>query len=628
MTIDEEIDACFDECFRPRFKGRVEDWAKREIWLDERESQEFPGNYNPDLNPLPTIIFDFALDDDYDEAYVMKSSQSGFTLICLVLIIFWIVNYRRNILYAIDSEKEVRRISTERLQPLIENSMSASAQVSPDPDDMTTLTMSLKDQTIYMGGAGSVGAQANKSIGLAIVDETDTYKMSETRTESHPALLIADRLKRVLTDSFYIALSKPDQWEHFINQNYLTGTRHKCYVPCPHCTEKAGELSGFQEITWEKIRFAHCKDESGGWDTERIARDTYMQCEFCEGRIDEKQKPWMVKHRQWRQTNFGQDKWKPKPRRASIHVSDLYSTFPKASWSVLANEWIEAMSDSDKIDNFRRGRLGLPVRKKTVEVTETHLQAMLGNYERGHCLVRPDIVTMASDRQHDVYKWSKWAWSLERNEGWLVDWGQTISETDLIRHANEPVIVDNWGDTPEAARINPIALTGFIDEGHKTFTIRGFCLSTEFTLGNQTFLRFYPCKGAASTGAELMSEQTFFTEDKRPVPVIVFKDAAIKTLLYEEAIEQRAQLIEKRNRGEPTTAPLLHFPAGTDPSWMIELAQEKRIRVIKNHNFEYVWAEPKGQNDHGDATKMNLLAFLKAKPMLAALKRLQEQGLI
>lgn len=635
VRITDSILESFDECFRPRFKGRVEDWARKEVILTSQESQEFAGAYDPDLNPLPTILFDFATCGDFDECYVMKSSQSGFTLVCLILIVFWVVNYRRNILYAIDSISEVRRISNERLQPMLERCAAAAAQISEDPDDTTTLTISLKDQVIYMGGAGSVGAQANKSIGLAIVDETDTYKMSETRTESHPALLIADRLKRVLTDSFYVALSKPDQWEHFINQNYLTGTRHKCYVPCPHCTAKAGELSGFQEITWEKIRFAHCKDDTGGWDTERIARETYMQCEFCDpddathkGRIYEKQKPWMVANRQWRRTNFGQDKWKPKPRRASIHVSDLYSTFPKASWGTLANEWIEAMSDSDKIDNFRRGRLGLPVRKKTVEITESHLQAMLGNYQRGHCPVRPDIVTMASDRQSDVYKWSKWAWHLERNEGWLVDWGQTISEMDLIRHANEPVIVDNWGDTPEAARRDPVVLTGFIDEGHKTFTIRGFCLSTEFTVGDQTFLRFYPAKGAASTGAELMNEQTFFTEDKRPVPVIVFKDAAIKTLLYEEAIEQRSQLIEKRNRGEPTTAPLLHFPAATDPSWMIELAQEKRIRIIKNHNFEFVWAEPKGPNDHGDATKMNLLAFLKAKPMLAALKRLKEQGLL
>jgi len=627
-SLNDEVNAVFADSFRTRFKGRVEDWGRKEIILSSKESAEFSGPYDPDLNPLPTILFDVATDDEHDEAYIMKSSQSGFTLACLVLICFWVAHYLRNILYAIDSLNEVRRISTERLQPMLERCAGAASQLSSDPDDMTNLTMSLKGLTIYLGGAGSVGAQANKSIGLAIVDETDTYKMSETRTESHPALLIADRLKRVLTDCFYVALSKPDQWGGFIHQNYLTGTRHKCLVPCPHCSSKAGQIDGFQEITWGKIRFDHCKTEDGGWDTERVARETCFQCEFCEGRIFEGDKPWMIANRQWRRTNYGQDKHKPKPRRFSCHVSDLYSTFPKASWGVLANEWIEAMSDSDKRDNFRRSRLGLPVRRREVEINESHLHAMIGAYEYGHCPIKPDLVTIGSDRQADVYKYQVWAWSVERNEGWLVSYGQTISENDLIRHANTPVIVDTWGETPEHLRVNPFVLTGLVDEGHKTFTIRAFCLSTQFTIADQSFMRLYPCKGAASAGADMMKEEMFSTEDGRPVPCVVFKDAAIKTMLYEEAIEQRPQLIEKRHRGEPTAAPLLHFPAGIDPSVLNEMCQERRIRIIKNHNFEMVWAEPKGVNDHGDAMKYNLLAFMKAKPMLTALKKLQAQGLI
>lgn len=637
--LDTEMDAVFADSFRARYKGKVEDWARKEIELSSKESAEFSGNYDPELNPLPTILFDVATSGEYDEAYIMKSSQSGFTLACLILICFWVSEFLRNILYAIDSLNEVRRISTERLQPMLERCASASAQLSEDPDDMSNLTLSLKGLTIYLGGAGSVGAQANKSIGLAIVDETDTYKMSETRTESHPALLIADRLKRVLTDCFYVALSKPDQWDGFIHQNFLKGTRHICYVPCPHCTsglqaglgwtkKKNGQIDGFQEITWEKIQFGHCKDEHGGWDTDRVGTEAFMKCEYCGGRIDERHKPWMVKHRQWRRTNYGQDKEKAKPRRFSCHVSDLYSTFPKASWGVLANEWIEALSEPDKRDNFRRGRLGLPVKRKEVEINEGHLHAMIGVYEYGHCPIKPDLVTLGSDRQADVYKHQIWAWSVERNEGWLVSYGQTISETDLIRLANVPVIVDHWGDTPEHLRVNPFVLTGLVDEGHKTFTIREFCLSTQFTIGGQTFMRLYPTKGAASAGVDMMKEEMFKTQDGREVPVVVFKDAALKTLVYEEAIEQRSQLIEKRSRGEPTAAPLLHFPAGMDPSVMAEMCQEKRIRIVRNYNMEMVWAEPKGPNDHGDAMKYNVLAFIKAKPMLLALKKLQQQGLL
>jgi hypothetical protein len=121
----------------------------------------------------------------------------------------------------------------------------------------------------------------------------------------------------------------------------------------------------------------------------------------------------------------------------------------------------------------------------------------------------------------------------------------------------------------------------------------------------------------------MMVEKLFMTDDQRVVPVVHFKDSAIKTLLYEEAIEQRAQLLQKRARGEPTAAPLLHFPAGVDRSWMMELAQERRVRVIQNRQWVMVWAEPKGKNDHGDAAKMNLLAYLKARPLLAAMHEMK-----
>jgi len=622
MSLDDEFDDLFSDAFRARFKGLIQDWAREQIRLSTKESAEFSGQYDPELNPLPLIVFDFFLDPEFDELFVMKSSQSGFTLAALILICFYVAHYQRNIIYAIDSVPEVRRISTERLQPMLEACLAAAANITADKDDMTNLTMSLKHQTIYLGGAGSVGANANKSVGLAIVDETDTFKMSEARTESHPALLIADRLKRVFTDSFFMALSKPDQWDSFINQNYLTGTRHHCFVPCPH--EGCGHM---QTITWEHMRFEHCKTD-GAWDHERVLRETFLECEACKQPIYEHHKPEMIRHREWRRTNMGQDKHKPKPRRASVHVSDLYSTFPTVAWGVLAVKWLEAQGDSDKLDNMRRSHFGLPVRRKAVQVEEQHLTAMIGSYKAGHCPFYPDIITLASDRQADVYKAGRVAWSLERNEGWLIDYQQTISERDVVAYADTPVMVDDWGDIPVERRTNPVVMTGCIDEGYNTFTIRAFCLSTQFELGGQSFMRFYPCRGAASAGADMMKEETFYTADQRPVPVIVFKDDAFKTLLYEEAIEQRAQLIVKRHKGEPTVAPLLHLYEGVDPSFLQELCQERRIPIIRNHEYHMVWGEPKGKNDWGDMMKMNLVAFLKAKPMLTALKRLRDQGLL
>lgn len=619
--------------FKPRPTESIAEWARTNIELGTKESLEFPGPYDPDLSPHATILFEVALDPAYDEFICRKSSQSAFTLHCLILACYWVVHFARNIIYTIDSRDEVRRISNERLQPMLRRCGAASGKIPENDDKMSALTLSLKGLVIYLAGANSVGSLANKSVGLAICDEVDAYQNRAARTEAHPVHLVRDRLKRV-TDGFFVEISKPDQWEDQITQDFLTGTRHQCNVPCPRCGEMQDLFFGHgmdYEDRRGGVTFDHCRDASGRWDTERVLRETHYTCTHCGGRIDEHEKPAMLRLREYRRTNFGQDNWKPKPRRFSCEVSDLYSTFPTASWGVIACEFIDAQGDQDKLDHFLRNRLGKPVRKQTVKVEEDHILAMIGAYSRGHCPVPPDLVLMGVDKQKSEYKWVKVAYRFATDECWIVDYGSCRKESELVEEADRPVIVDDWGETPEEERENPTVLLGLVDEGYKRYEVRNFCLQTatgETDHNGMPQLRFYPTRGLqrqSHTMPDIVEEKTKHSQSGQPITSYYFSNDAFLTMLYEHAISGRSKIIEQREDGLVPLAPLLHLMKNPDASFVSELTQEQRRKVIRANRWVEEWdPDPPGDNDFGDALKYCFIEIYVLKPFLRAVAEANE----
>lgn len=614
-TVRSRVADVFRGIFRARPRERIVDWARRVIMLSTEESGDFPGRYDPELNSLPTILFDAYESGDYDEAWFKKSSQSGVTLIVLILLTWFSRFVRRNFMYVLDSRDEMKKVSKSRMGPMLAKTGGSADVVSPDPDDMTTLTMFFKGFVGYLLGAQSIGSMANKSVALACCDEIDTYVEENDRAEAGAVHLVRDRLKKQM-NSFFIGLSKPRNWEDTTNQEYLTGTRHKCFVPCPHC-------GYMQELVWDRIIFGQCKRENGTYDFDRVLTETYYQCMGCDAPIHEHHKPEMIARREWRRTNFGQDKWQPVPRKFSCEITDLYSTFPKATWGILAKEWIEAQGNIQAIKRFKRGRLAQAWEDKKPEVREDDVLRCIGDYvyEQGHCPVAPDLVLLDSDRQEDVWKWVKTAWRLDVvDECFVVDQGECGTWEDLMREADRPVIVDHWGDTPEKDRENPIVLTGFIDEGHKTNTVRKLCLSTgrivQLKGKSELVLRFYPVKGRGGMQVrDMIWDVESKTDEGFPITVYHISDDDFKSMLYEEAINGRVRVKKQKERGELALAPLLHIFQNPNPKFISELCQERRKPAIVRNKPVLIWAEPKGKNDWGDGLKYGFANAAKLRPM-------------
>jgi len=630
--------------FQPRPHEKIVDWARREIKLSTKESGDFPGDYDPELNPLPTVLFDVFQSGEYNRAVFKKGSQTGVTLVVLILICWYITFQQRNFLYVIDKLDEMRRISKERMQPMIRKCIGASEKIGEDEDDLTNLTLSFKGLVGYLCGSNSLGGLANKSVGLGVFDETDTYK-------NKSAVAVGRERGKKQSNFFSIELSKPENFEDHISQEYLRGSRHQAFFPCPHC-------GTMQIVEWERIIYKHCKDLLGGWDYEKLAREIHLRCvnDGCHthrageyaakidpeiaigtesglGQIQEHWKSWMLKHREWRPTNDGKDGIKPVPGLFSCNLDDLMSTFPTAAWPVIVQEWIEAIEggDEDKIKTFVRGRLARGWKQKAIKVDDADIYRMALPYRRGQCPVEPALVLMACDVQQIVRKWVKTAWTLD-GTCYVIDWGECFSFGELLNIADDPVEVLKWNDdTPLHLRVNPTVHQGLIDEGYIQMDVRDWAVSTRLGF-DQTGLplyRFSTVWGQAGMRMKNARDLVYpragdppnITHKVWPMWAYRFSDDNFKDDLYNKRFGGFKDYEAAIKEGKPPlNSPRIWFPAEIhqDRGFVSELCQERfefdeKAKVWK-------WIEPKGKNDFGDAVKMNIVAWYVCGPVVALLE--------
>lgn len=644
VDIPRRIGPLMASVLRPRPQGSIADWAsgksspdgRPNIFLSSKESGDFAGGYDPELNPLPTILFEVFQSGEYRKAVFKKSSQSGVTLAVLILICWFVSFVTRNFLYVIDSLDEMRRVSQERLQPMLKACRAASRQIPADEDKMKTLTLSLRGCVGYLLGAQSLGALSNKSVGLAVYDEPDAYPVAKDGEES--AIDLGSERGKKQSTFFEVLLSKPIFWEGIINQEYLVGTRHKCFVPCPKC-------GTFQELRWKQVRFEHCRDAaSGDWDLERVIRETWYQCSENGCRIEEADKPGMIRARQWRRTNFGEDEYKPIPGVFSCEITDLYSTFPTATWGVLAREFIESENKPSARAKFWRGRLAVATRQKRIKVVLEDILALRGSYARGECPVRPDVVVMYCDVQGTealdggeaeigLRKWVKCGITFHDNACYVIDYGEALSFTALLPEADRPVRVLSWpADVPETQRVDPAVYKGLVDEGFRRKEVREWAVSTRLpgvlADGSLDF-RFYTAWGQGDMQsrhlkdivAPLLGEKPNIVVDGIPTYSYRYSDDAFKNELYHRRIGLAREHARARAEGTkpPEEMPLpLFLPRDVSADFMEEMTNESF--EFDRKKKRWIWKK-RGPNDFPDGIKGCLVQGYVLKPAFEAAKR-------
>lgn len=616
---------CLGSIYEPRTALNAWQWGEKNIRLGSKESIDYQGQWDSEFTSYVRFVMEFVTgdfgsdvefmpgfsrDDEWRELIIMKSSQLGFTLAYLIIIAYWIAEVRQNAIFAIDSLEEARRISKSRLQPMLQACKATRSRFEESEDEQSNLTLFLLACTIYLMGSYGRGTWRNKSASLAILDELDAYKVDD---ETHALGGARNRLKAV-QNAKLIAGGAPETEGDLTATEEKTGTRHRCFLPCPHCDH-------YQQLTWENVRFGHCKDTTGEYDLQRVLNETFYECEFCHKEIWESEhKALMLARRKWRQTNP-----KPFPRRLSLQISDLYSPLPEARWGIIAVEFIEAQGNPSLLKSWRKNRMGQPSSMQQDLRTPDHIDKLRGyldkdgqshQYLRGTIPVEPCLVLVTADVQGDVKKWVKTGF-LPSGEMFVIDWGATLSFEELSMVAADPVPVglvpvrsdvtrwraaDGW-DGPFVQ-----APLGFIDEGHITNEVREFCQRTQ---QDGTGCQFFPTKGRGGIQIRLTVQESNSSALGLPLKVYHYSDDDIKKMLYIARIARRLRPHKSAPPGPP-----IHFPSMLDPEFKAELCSEKLAAERVGSITREKWVKhPSVPNDWGDALKEALVGWVVLEPL-------------
>jgi phage terminase large subunit GpA-like protein len=583
------------------------------------------------------------------ELIIRKSAQLGFTLAYLIIICYLAATRPTHVLFAMDSAKEAKNISARLQRLLTTNTALAGVFTDEGEDDLQNLLLRLRGMLVHLGGSGAPGFYANKSIGLAILDELDRHMAAAGGKHANTIDLARDRLKKV-EEGKIIGGGTPASFEGETNQNYLTGTREELHGECPHCHH-------LQPIRWERIRFEHCKALDGKWDYARVLNETYLQCEneLCTEPIREHHKAYMLHpdRVKWVEHNDGKDDWPRALGRCSLWINDLYSRDVQTSWGRIAVKWLDAQKSPSKLLNFFNETLGCPQKDQKTEITKSDLHKLNGGYQHGCMPKMPAFnpatgaaaILMGVDNQGSgERKWVKLGLTPE-GEAFTIDYGRCMSFQELIVEADKPVWI-GFEAPPEkeleAIREKCLAeerdyfaalreryperkfftvTVGFIDEGHDTFVVRDFCHSTADPARGLP-PRFFPCKGIGKVHAVALVEEIRnkfrIAKDDPTAPFVTvyhFSDDDLKRDLYIGRIGG----FDAIKSGKSAT-PRLWFPAYTEDEFFEELAQEKRGQIKHKGKLVWMWLPPKGPNDWGDAVKMVFACWhiVKAEFPLAA----------
>jgi phage terminase large subunit GpA-like protein len=626
MTAREIVLACFLSVFQPRGEKPLGAWMADNIVIRPTENPGKPGPYDPGYTPLPAKIIDeFLTSTEWDELHIQKSSQASLSFHVMGALVRKVSEDPGNAMYVIDSDKEAKNISA-RLQSMLEDSPATRGIYAQAEDEITTLTFRLPGMNLWLTGAGSAGSLANKTATLGVSDETDKHR--DHKGEASTVDLLRSRLKEQ-TGSKLFNYSTPTTSSGQIHSEYLTGSRHKAFVPCPHCAE-------YQELVWERVKFGHCKDLTGEWDMPAVAHTTYYECAHCQGHIYDHHKRDMVAHGKWRPTNFrivaredGTEESVPAwyPRRMSAHYSDLYSQNENVSFGRLALKFIAALKDPMKMRDFLQNNLGQPDSESVAEVTEDKILALRGPYRRqrpavklddapveadGQSIdpgtpipIRPLFAAVLADTQDENSKYTVQAFA-RNGDQYIIDWGSCLELGDLddvmLRAVRWGVRDDETGLT-EYGEI-PVAVAMIDEGGHRTFEVRQHAYAR--------FPSVFTSRGSpgGSGGSSVAIRDYRIRKDDElapTMPVVIYDDNTFKRELYIRRIA-RFDAVKAAAYDQAR----VWLPVNLETDFTRELMKEK---LERDRDGRLRWNTPKG-NDFGDTLKMGLILWNYISPEL------------
>lgn len=400
------IDSFFKEAFTPLRKISVSQWAE-EYRVLSPEDCSTPGKFSHEGFEYLIGFEDAFTNPKIKKISAYKSAQTGFTVAMLNMIgttiMFdpgpWLIGY--------PTDTSVKKFSNRKLSPMIRDCRELSELVGDPKKRDGTNSINEKDfpgMSISMVGFGSANNLASQSIRYLCIDEADRIPYI-TINEGDPCEVAEKRTQGFQDNSKIIYISTPTIKDiSRIERLFLESDQRYYFMPCPECGQKV------------VYKFEHFKFEYDKATKKHF--DLHFLCPFCEKKVYENKKAWMVRNGEWIPTVPEiQD-------HAGFAINEFYS--PLSTWNGIIKDFLKKKDKPAEFQAFINLTLGEVWEDKTMKKLDTNgLIARCEDY--GPSLPKGiALLTAGVDVQDDRLELLLLGWGVS-NEIWVIDhqvfWG-------------------------------------------------------------------------------------------------------------------------------------------------------------------------------------------------------------
>lgn len=539
------------EALLPPRSLKVSEWAEQHRILPKGTSAR-PGPWLTES--FQREMMDAILNPEVREIVCMKSTQVGWSDGVLNNIVGYFIDADPKPMMLVQpTDHTAKDYSKKRINPMIAACPLLKAKVREATSRRPGNTMLLKEFDggfLKIAGANAGAGLRSDPIAILLLDEVDGYP-DDVDGEGDP-VEIATRRTDTFEDAKILKGSTPGKPKGLsrIESDWERSDQRHYYVRCPFCDHPQvlcwRDENGVHRLVWDK-------DEKGNPIPETVR---YL-CSNCGKGIDEKHKQRMLAGGYWKPAH-------PDRRKVvGFHINALYSPW-RLIWHELAQEWVEAKDNPEKLKAFVNLRLG----ETWDEGGETFGAHVLATRREKYAAPVPEGVcalVAAADVQHNRIEAQITGFG-PGEESWLIAhevfWGNPGVEVDPETAVNvweqlDQFLLKRWAH-PCGPLLAP-AIT-LVDAGAHADSVYDYVLPRQHTRR-----RIFACKGV----------------DYLSKPGLVIEGATKKAniRLFAVATYAAKDRVFARMRIPRPGPGYMHLPNWVTDEYLEQLTGEKKITV-------------------------------------------------
>ena len=400
------------------------------------------------------------------EMTLKASAQSGKTQVLLNCLAWTIDIKPEETLVVLPRDEDCGPYGRKRIKGMLEACPALHSHMTGVEDDTAGKIYDLVEMTLRLAGANSPADLAADSRFVEFFDEVNKYPVFSGR-EASPMKLAADRSIARWKERKFLYASTPTTTGGQISQMYKKTDQRRFWWPCPRCGQFAPPAFTAQENPKTGcIRWPHTAT------AEQIAalRLAWYECGFCEARIDESEKPWMLNHGVWCPEGYevlpdGTIPGDPGFQATmGWHIHGVLSAF--MSWSELACEWLLCQGRTEDLMDFINSKLGEDWVVNVEATTDSHIRKRCTSYQVGEVPSQVRVLVGGVDvGKHDIWYVLR-GFGLKENS-WLITYGRLETFEDL-----ESMLLEKEFHTHDGRILRPALVN--IDSGYRTDSVYQF----------------------------------------------------------------------------------------------------------------------------------------------------------